>query len=59
MARPRTLVGEKKEQAAKMLADGFPRKKVCKDLGISYQQLAREFGNAWKQTPAESPESVN
>ena len=51
MARAKKLIGELKERAAFLIEEGKPRGEICKSLGISYKQLADEFGNVWKQRP--------
>jgi len=50
--RPKKLVGELKETVAKAL-ETKSRKQVCEEFKLSYQQLAAEFGNKWKQTTGE------
>jgi hypothetical protein len=48
MARPKTLQGEKYETAKRLIEEGKSRGEICKAVGCSYLQLAREFGNVFK-----------
>ena len=57
--RPKKIKGELKELIAQDIASAKPRKQICEERGVTYAQIAAEFGNVWKQEPVVQEASVN
>ena len=58
--RPKKIVGELKTLIDADIAAGKKRGQICKERGVSYQQLQAEYGFLHKkQRKVEAAESVN
>ena len=58
--RPKKIVGELKTLIDADIAAGKKRGQICKERGVSYQQLQAEYGFTHRKRARQpQPESVN